>query len=171
MNFVLSREDFLSFFFGSSLSIFHFSVWDLCLMLRGKAKKVSENDFQPFVIETFTPMYFSIFFFIINLSFSQTHGYIAPICSYSLISHYFAPTFQCTNRLKSTQALLIALTATFFKMFDVPVFWPILLLYFCMLFFLTMKRQIKHMLKHNYVPFSFGKQRYGDAKHGAKSSN
>ena len=40
------------------------------------------------------------------------------------------------------------------------VFWPILLLYFIALFVLTMKRQIKHMIKYKYVPFSLGKTRY-----------
>jgi hypothetical protein len=49
---------------------------------------------------------------------------------------------------------------TFFEVFDVPVFWPILLLYFFVLFFVTMKRQIKHMIKHRYVPWSFGKPAY-----------
>ena len=53
---------------------------------------------------------------------------------------------------------------TFFKIFDVPVFWPILLIYFCALFFLTMKRQIKHMVKHKYVPWSWGKQKYSGKK-------
>ena len=46
------------------------------------------------------------------------------------------------------------------QIFDIPVFWPILLLYFIALFVLTMKRQIQHMVKHRYVPFSWGKQRY-----------
>lgn len=49
---------------------------------------------------------------------------------------------------------------TFFEVFDVPVFWPILLLYFIILFVVTMKRQIKHMIKHRYVPWSFGKAKY-----------
>jgi len=57
----------------------------------------------------------------------------------------------------------ISMCMTFFKMFDIPVFWPILVMYFCILFFLTMKRQIKHMYKHKYVPFSFGKSKYKDA--------
>ena len=39
---------------------------------------------------------------------------------------------------------------TFFSVFDVPVFWPILLVYWCMLLFMTMKQQIKHMIKHKY---------------------
>lgn len=56
-----------------------------------------------------------------------------------------------------------SLMMTFFKVFDVPVFWPILVMYFCILFFMTMKRQIAHMYKHKYVPFSFGKSKYNDA--------
>jgi hypothetical protein len=52
---------------------------------------------------------------------------------------------------------------TFFSVFDVPVFWPILLMYFGVLFFMTMKRQIAHMYKHKYVPVSFGKAKYKDA--------
>ncbi|MBA0734994.1 hypothetical protein Gogos_018879, partial [Gossypium gossypioides] len=47
---------------------------------------------------------------------------------------------------------------TFFSVFDVPVFWPILLFYWIMLFILTMRKQILHMIKYKYVPFSFGKQ-------------
>lgn len=52
---------------------------------------------------------------------------------------------------------------TFFSVFDVPVFWPILLMYFFVLFFMTMKRQIMHMYKHKYVPISFGKTKHKDA--------
>ena len=52
-------------------------------------------------------------------------------------------------------------------MFNVPVFWPILLLYFIALFTLTMKRQIKHMIKYKYVPFSFGKTGYKGREEGA----
>ncbi|GAY60514.1 hypothetical protein CUMW_202570 [Citrus unshiu] len=44
--------------------------------------------------------------------------------------------------------------------FDVHVFWPILLFYWLTLFTLTMRRQIMHMIKYRYVPFSFVKQRY-----------
>jgi len=60
----------------------------------------------------------------------------------------------------SSRAVLIAFSMTFFEMFNIPVFWPILLLYFIALFFLTMKRQILHMYKHKYVPWSSGKARY-----------
>lgn len=59
-----------------------------------------------------------------------------------------------------TKAFCIAFVMTFFSVFDVPVFWPILLCYWVVLFVLTMKRQILHMVKYKYVPFSIGKQRY-----------
>lgn len=62
------------------------------------------------------------------------------------------------------KAFCIAFMMTFFSMFDVPVFWPILLFYWLVLFTVTMKRQILHMMKYKYVPFSFGKQRYTGKK-------
>lgn len=54
-------------------------------------------------------------------------------------------------------ASLVSLGCTFFSLFDIPVFWPILLLYFIMLFALTMRRQIQHMIRYKYVPFDLGK--------------
>ncbi|XP_043464718.1 protein RER1 [Leptopilina heterotoma] len=53
-----------------------------------------------------------------------------------------------------------AIFLTFFDMFNIPVFWPILVMYFITLFCITMKRQIKHMLKYRYLPFTHGKPRY-----------
>ncbi|EER19868.1 RER1A protein, putative [Perkinsus marinus ATCC 50983] len=61
---------------------------------------------------------------------------------------------------RAMQATLISIVMTFFPFFDLPVFWPILLVYFIMLFTLTMKQQIKHMIKHRYVPWSHGKKSY-----------
>ena len=58
---------------------------------------------------------------------------------------------------------------TFFSVFDIPVFWPILVVYFFALFFVTMKRQIKHMIKHKYVPWSGSKKSYADGGGGAKA--
>ena len=62
--------------------------------------------------------------------------------------------YQCTK------ATFVSFCMTFFEFFDVPVYWPILLLYFISLFLLTMKRQIRHMIKHRYVPWSNSKARY-----------
>ncbi|XP_065010495.1 protein RER1B-like [Musa acuminata AAA Group] len=69
-----------------------------------------------------------------------------------------------------TKALCVAFVMTFLSVFDVPVFWPILLCYWIVLFVLTMKRQIVHMIKYKYVPFNTGKQRYGGKKGPGSSS-
>ncbi|KAI4314995.1 hypothetical protein L6164_027849 [Bauhinia variegata] len=70
-----------------------------------------------------------------------------------------------------TKAFCIAFVMTFFSAFDVPVFWPVLLFYWVVLFILTMRRQIAHMIKYRYVPFSFGKQRYDGKKASIESEN
>ncbi|XP_073045673.1 protein RER1A-like [Primulina eburnea] len=70
-----------------------------------------------------------------------------------------------------TKAFCIAFVMTFFSMFDVPVFWPILLCYWLVLFVLTMKRQILHMIKYKYMPFNIGKQTYGGKKHATGPSS
>ncbi|XP_033218149.1 protein RER1 [Belonocnema kinseyi] len=59
-----------------------------------------------------------------------------------------------------TVSTISATAMTFFEMFNIPVFWPILVMYFITLFCITMKRQIKHMLKYRYLPFTHGKPRY-----------
>ncbi|KAA1470540.1 retrieval of early ER protein Rer1 [Dentipellis sp. KUC8613] len=64
--------------------------------------------------------------------------------------------------LSTTRATIISLFMTFSAVFDVPVYWPILVMYFCVLFVLTMRRQLQHMIKYRYVPFDWGrKTRYG----------
>lgn len=62
------------------------------------------------------------------------------------------------SRYSFTKAFCIGFVMTFFSAFDVPVFWPILLCYWIVLFVLTMRRQIAHMIKYKYVPFNLGKQ-------------
>jgi hypothetical protein len=51
--------------------------------------------------------------------------------------------FITKPRLSSTRATLVALICSFFEVFDVPVYWPILVMYFFTLFALTMRRQIQ----------------------------
>ncbi|KAI1844061.1 hypothetical protein JX265_009675 [Neoarthrinium moseri] len=63
----------------------------------------------------------------------------------------------------ATRAITIAFVCTWFVVFDVPVFWPVLVMYWIILFVLTMRKQIQHMIKYKYVPFSFGKAKYGKA--------
>ena len=57
--------------------------------------------------------------------------------------------------------LAISILLTFFKGFDIPVFWPLLLVYFFLIFGLVMKRQIQHMIKYHDVPWDYAKVRYG----------
>uniref|UniRef100_A0A915MMJ1 Uncharacterized protein n=3 Tax=Meloidogyne TaxID=189290 RepID=A0A915MMJ1_MELJA len=61
--------------------------------------------------------------------------------------------------LSTMKSTLVAFTCTFFEVFDVPVFWPILVMYFIVLTCLTMKRQIMHMIRYRYIPFTTGKPR------------
>lgn len=46
-------------------------------------------------------------------------------------------------RLSTTRATIISFFMTFSVVFDVPVYWPILVMYFFVLFILTMRRQIQ----------------------------
>jgi len=78
----------------------------------------------------------------------------------------------------AARAVVVAFLLTFFKLFDVPVFWPILLMYFVILFALTMRERIAHMIKYRYLPFSWGKATYsgkggkkGDGKDKDKGSS
>ena len=46
-------------------------------------------------------------------------------------------------RYASFRAVVMSFLMTFFEFFNIPVFWPLLLVYFIVLFFLTMKRQVR----------------------------
>jgi len=60
----------------------------------------------------------------------------------------------------ASKATVIAFVCTFFQVFNIPVFWPILVMYFITLFCITMKRQIKHMIRFKYMPFTWGKPKF-----------
>ncbi|SCU78785.1 LAMI_0A05930g1_1 [Lachancea mirantina] len=64
----------------------------------------------------------------------------------------------------SVRATVACFVMSFFTFLDLPVFWPILVFYFILLFLLTMRRQIQHMVKYKYVPLDIGKKKYG-SKH------
>ena len=69
-----------------------------------------------------------------------------------------------------TRSIVVSFFMTFFPLFDIPAFWPILVIYFLVLFFITMKRQINHMIKHKYVPISFGKPTFSGGGGGLKNN-
>jgi hypothetical protein len=58
------------------------------------------------------------------------------------------------------RATLIAFFCSFFPAFDVPVYWPILLVYFFILFALTMKKEVTKWIRQGYVPWNRGKKTY-----------
>lgn len=60
----------------------------------------------------------------------------------------------------SARATVLSIFLTLFSFVDIPVFWPILLMYFIILFALTMRRQIQHMIKYKYIPLDIGKKKY-----------
>ena len=69
------------------------------------------------------------------------------------------------------KSVVISIICTFFEVFDIPVFWPILVMYFITLFLVTMRRQIQHMIKHRYLPFSYGKIRYQGKQESNNNNN
>ena len=70
----------------------------------------------------------------------------------------------------SFKALFISLFLTLFSIFDIPVFWPVLVIYFITLFFLTMRQRVAHMIQYKYVPFSLGKTKYAGKNEGPPGS-
>ncbi|KAF2761149.1 retrieval of early ER protein Rer1 [Pseudovirgaria hyperparasitica] len=64
----------------------------------------------------------------------------------------------------ATRAIVIGFFCSWFEMFNLPVFWPVLVVYWFILVALTMRRQIQHMIKYRYVPFTVGKKRFSNAK-------
>lgn len=54
----------------------------------------------------------------------------------------------------------LAFFTTFFNFFDIPVFAPILIIYFILISLLTAKNLYRHMKKYNYNPFVSGKETF-----------
>lgn len=57
-----------------------------------------------------------------------------------------------------TKSTVIGMICTFFELFNVPVFWPILVMYFITLFAITMNRQIKVGIEIKFLFSSFQKK-------------
>lgn len=67
-------------------------------------------------------------------------GSSGEFCLPDSFSRWNAESF---GRLSTTRATIIAVFCTLSSVFDVPVYWPILVMYFFVLLFLTMRRQIQ----------------------------
>lgn len=64
------------------------------------------------------------------------------------------PEFQMWHSV--TVATFCSIFATFFPVFNIPVFWPVLVFYFILLFVATMRRQWLDMKRLKYVPWDIG---------------
>jgi hypothetical protein len=62
----------------------------------------------------------------------------------------------------TTKIISGALFGTFFDFLDIPVYTPILLIYFVVMLSLTVKCLLQHMKKYNYNPFTSSKAFYKD---------
>jgi Rer1 family len=58
--------------------------------------------------------------------------------------------------LSSTVSVLVVLASTATRATDVPVFWPILVLYFIVAVVIQCRLRVTHMIQHGYVPWEFG---------------
>lgn len=59
-----------------------------------------------------------------------------------------------------TKIISIALCGTYFDILDIPVYRPILVIYFVFMVAFTTKRLLAHMRKYNYNPFPQAKEYY-----------
>ena len=66
----------------------------------------------------------------------------------------FKPLIRSVSEFKFWQNVSfcvgIAIVCTYFKMLDLPVFWPFLLVYFIVLLLLTVRKMLLHMNHFNY---------------------
>lgn len=94
-------------------------------------------------------------------------------------TYEFKPFMRQMNEfnfwLCAVRASHIAVITIYLDFLDLPVFWPLLVLYFVLLFATTMRQQLQNMIKYRYIPFSVGKKTYGaitrqGANHTTKGS-
>lgn len=87
-------------------------------------------------------LFFCFLFFLIwrmlDFCFTIVTNLVVSLQYIGKWCYFFFPA-----RHSATKGVVIAMVCTFFDAFNVPVFWPILVMYFIMLFCITMKRQIK----------------------------
>ncbi|KAL0248081.1 hypothetical protein GEMRC1_003318 [Eukaryota sp. GEM-RC1] len=60
----------------------------------------------------------------------------------------------------SMAATLLSLFATFIPFFDVPVYLPIIVIYFIGISFAMLRVHVSHWIKYRYLPFNLGKKQY-----------
>ncbi len=61
-------------------------------------------------------------------------------------------------------AFMVSIGLSYVEFLNIPVFWPLLVMYFIMVVIVTFKTKIAHMIKYNYIPIDIGKRTYGNNK-------
>ncbi|KAH9585562.1 retention in endoplasmic reticulum protein 1, variant 2 [Schistosoma haematobium] len=102
------------------------------------------EEFRPFIPRLLESKFWFLFYYANDNCNSR-------VCSHN--NSYIA------SMLSTVRAVAVSIFCTYLPFLDIPVFWPILVMYFIMLFAIMMKKQIKHMIKYRYVPFTYGKPR------------
>ncbi|EFC39390.1 predicted protein [Naegleria gruberi] len=69
-----------------------------------------------------------------------------------------------------TKGVVISLLLSSTRILDIPVYWPILLGYWIILLAVTLRKQIRHMIKHRYLPFTTGKKSYSGSLFGGATT-
>ncbi|KAL0227775.1 hypothetical protein RCL1_003918 [Eukaryota sp. TZLM3-RCL] len=67
---------------------------------------------------------------------------------------------------QSFTATIISLFCTFLPFLDLPVYVPILVIYFCAISFVMLRVQVTNWIKYRYVPWNVGKKSYSKTRHG-----
>ena len=57
-------------------------------------------------------------------------------------------------------AFALSSCLSYIEILNIPVFWPLLVMYFIMVMLVAFKTKIAHMIKYRYVPIDIGKRRY-----------
>ncbi|KAH9615746.1 hypothetical protein KSS87_023519 [Heliosperma pusillum] len=124
----------------------------------------------PFILYRWISLFFLAFFYALRVYFVEGFyvvSYGLGIYILNLFIGFLSP--QVDPEIQELTDGPTLPTRGSDDVFDVPVFWPILLFYWFVLFMLTMRRQIHHMIKYKYVPFSFGKKQQDMVSSGSPS--
>lgn len=96
----------------------------------------------------------------LNLDYPSASGNVLPMATDEEFRPFVRRLPEFRFWYNFMWATTLSLLCTLFSAFDIPVFWPILLIYFVALTVATLRRQIEHMIKYRYIPFDFAKRQY-----------
>eukprot|EP00826_Nyctotherus_ovalis_P037182 TRINITY_DN3377_c0_g1_i2.p2 TRINITY_DN3377_c0_g1~~TRINITY_DN3377_c0_g1_i2.p2 ORF type:complete len:186 (-),score=35.48 TRINITY_DN3377_c0_g1_i2:135-692(-) len=57
-------------------------------------------------------------------------------------------------------AFMVSIVLSYFQFLNIPVFWPLLVMYFIMVMVVAFRTKITHMIRYRYVPIDIGKRTY-----------